>query len=485
MLILRKILFYFFAGLYLVLCPLIIFYALGYMVTPKVEEGLVKTGLIHLETLPEGASISIANKQIQEKTPATIRNLLPGKYEISITREGYLPWSQRIFVEPGRAVAFDKILLIPKELKKKILLSESFQDLIPILGTSYLLLVPSRKIGDWKVFDWGTETARPLFAEDFSFRHAELVKVFVSRKSPFVLLEARENFRLKFFGCLLDKEKPEIMDLSAIFPSEEPSEIRWARSRPDYVFVRYGVSLARLDFNKKVFERDWLKGVQGFGLFKDWVYALQSFNLIRSHESAPAGQARLVDRGAFLERLFHDKGSLRIDFLLRDRVLFFGEKGSLVMNTLPYDFVDEGLLGYEESDDRRKVVLWKKDQLGMLDFEAVAKRKGIFERGWEISWIARSAKNVEQVYFVYQGSHALFRDQDAVMLMPFNEKGTPSQKLVSVFGGSSIFYSDRTGFLYYLEPSQGHLMAADIIPGGLNFSRIMTELEKETQEAIR
>ena len=89
MVTLRKILFYLFVAFYLVLCPLIILYALGYIFTPQVEEGFAKTGLMHFETLPTGASISIANKPYDEKTPATIRNLLAGVYYVKISRTGY------------------------------------------------------------------------------------------------------------------------------------------------------------------------------------------------------------------------------------------------------------------------------------------------------------------------------------------------------------------------------------------------------------
>ena len=112
MIIFRKILFYFFLALYLVLCPIIILYAFGYIFTPKVEEGFAKTGLIHIETLPENAFISIANKHYAETTPATIRNLLPGSYDVKILLRGYRPWDRMVQVEPGKAVNFEKVLLV-------------------------------------------------------------------------------------------------------------------------------------------------------------------------------------------------------------------------------------------------------------------------------------------------------------------------------------------------------------------------------------
>ena len=101
--ILRKVLFYFFFALYLILCPVIIFYAFGYILTPKFEEGFVKTGLIHIESLPDNAFLSISNRRYIEKTPATIRNLMAGAYDVKLTLDGYRPWARRTYVEPGKA----------------------------------------------------------------------------------------------------------------------------------------------------------------------------------------------------------------------------------------------------------------------------------------------------------------------------------------------------------------------------------------------
>lgn len=482
--ILRKILFYFFFILYLILCPLIILYAMGYIFTPKVEEGFVKTGLIHLETLPEGASIFIENKKFTGKTPTTIRNLLPGKYKIKVSMDGYIPWARRVGIEAGRAATFDKIFLIPHELKKKILIPKPFQDLIPIPDTRFSLLMPSKKLRDILLFDWISETSCPLLPEKSSVQDAVFVKLFVSRKSPFVLLQAQEDNKARFLWCQLDKEKTDIKDLTSLFIQGEPSEVKWGSGKPEYLFTLYGTNLYRLDLEKRVVTRDWLKGIQGFGISKDQVYALWSSSLVRKDMKTSKRQGVVTDQGIFLENLFRDKGRCQIDFLFHDIVFFLGEKGELLMNTLPYYFIDRGLKGYEPSMNGRQVLLWKMDQLGTLDFEKARKKKTIFERGHEIQWVDYPGKNIEQAYFVFQSSHALFRSRDTVLIAPLYEGPKNARPLVTVRKNSSIFYSDQTGSLYYLDPVHGQLVSADILIGGLNFSRMITELEKETKEVI-
>ena len=485
MLIVRKILFYIFASLYLVLCPLIILYAFGYIFTPQMEEGLVKTGLIHLETFPAGASISIANKRYAGQTPSTIRSLLAGKYDIKISLKGYRPWIRQAAVESGKAVAFDKILLIPEKLKTRVLIPETFEDLLPIPKTHFLLLMKSKKIRDFRVFNWKSETAVFLFSAGSPYRDAELVRSFVNQKNPFVLLEVKLREKIKFLWCRLDKEKPLIKDVSLLFPRGEPSEIQWESGEPEYLFAFRSGNLDRLDLEKMVVYPKLLEKIQGFGLHKGKVYALRSSSMICLSFNAKKDQERVVEKGVFLENLFHDKARFKFDFLSHDTLCFFGEKGELFANELPYRFVEQGLKGYQPDDDGKKIVLWKEKELGVLDFEKTARKKEIFERGPEIEWLLDHGNTIEQAYFVYDASHVLYRDQGEVMMAAVGEGKLTAQKLVKLSAKSSVFYSDETGRLYYLEPSAGYFSAVDILPEGMNFSSMLTGLENGNQEAMK
>ena len=110
----RKLLFYIFLVLYLILCPLLILYSLGYIFNPQNKE-IVQTGVIYLSSLPSDADIFLEKSHYIHATPSMIEELLPGDYTITLKSEGYKDWVENVTVEAGKAISFNNILLIPEE----------------------------------------------------------------------------------------------------------------------------------------------------------------------------------------------------------------------------------------------------------------------------------------------------------------------------------------------------------------------------------
>lgn len=124
----RRILFIFFILSFLTITPLVISYAAGYkfVLGKKVFQ---KTGMLILDTEPEGAKIYLNGKPEQNlfkkyfsdqenfiTTPAKIKNLLPGEYEIKMEKDGYWPWEKKLEVKPGMAAFAEDIFLFKQDL---------------------------------------------------------------------------------------------------------------------------------------------------------------------------------------------------------------------------------------------------------------------------------------------------------------------------------------------------------------------------------
>lgn len=79
--------------------PIAIFMVLGYRIDLDSKK-LVATGTLVVQTSPKDALIKINGEIQDKKTPATLRYVLPGEYEMTLEKEGYSSFTKRITIHP-------------------------------------------------------------------------------------------------------------------------------------------------------------------------------------------------------------------------------------------------------------------------------------------------------------------------------------------------------------------------------------------------
>jgi hypothetical protein len=77
--------------------PVIVLYALGYKFDLRSRQ-VLKTGTMVVYSEPNDANIYIDDKIQKSKTDATIRFLLPGDFNIKVSKPGYQSWTKRLNV---------------------------------------------------------------------------------------------------------------------------------------------------------------------------------------------------------------------------------------------------------------------------------------------------------------------------------------------------------------------------------------------------
>ncbi len=119
----RRIIFYLFLIVFIILAPLIALYARGYTFDWE-KKTIVATGGIYLKTYPSKAEIYI-NDKLKGKTNKFIRRLIPKIYEIKIIKDDYHPWQKELLVEPRLVAKAKNILLVPFNPKISLVATES------------------------------------------------------------------------------------------------------------------------------------------------------------------------------------------------------------------------------------------------------------------------------------------------------------------------------------------------------------------------
>jgi len=128
----RRILYISFIILFLILTPLISLYANGYRFGGGFQ--FKKTGILIIDSEPKGAKIYIDNKAQKKfintiinkdkgfiSTPAKIKGVLPGEYEIKFELENYWPWQKKLEIKPGQSTFAEDVNLFKIDLPINIL----------------------------------------------------------------------------------------------------------------------------------------------------------------------------------------------------------------------------------------------------------------------------------------------------------------------------------------------------------------------------
>lgn len=131
----RKLLSIIFILLFLTITPAIMLYAAGYKLG-KNGFSVERTGMFIIDSMPPGAKISL-NGKAQETwmsslfnrknfitTPAKIKNLLPGEYDVSLELDGYWSWRKKLTVSPGASTFAENIFLFKNDLPAEIMSAE-------------------------------------------------------------------------------------------------------------------------------------------------------------------------------------------------------------------------------------------------------------------------------------------------------------------------------------------------------------------------
>ena len=134
----RKYLFLFFILAFATITPLVSLYAAGYKFSFS-GEFLQKTGMLIIDSTPEGANIIIDGEAQQKffhkmsskilnktknqnilKTPAKIKGLIPGEYKVRLEKDGYWSWEKKLEIKPGSSTFAEDIVIFKNNLPQPV-----------------------------------------------------------------------------------------------------------------------------------------------------------------------------------------------------------------------------------------------------------------------------------------------------------------------------------------------------------------------------
>lgn len=110
----RRFLSWTFILAFFLIAPAIIFSTAGYrynFTTHKIE----RTGVLIVESRPEGAAVWLNGKLQKSSTPARLQKLAPGSYDLRVEKTGYLGWKKMVTIESSETTFLNEIVLFRNE----------------------------------------------------------------------------------------------------------------------------------------------------------------------------------------------------------------------------------------------------------------------------------------------------------------------------------------------------------------------------------
>lgn len=109
----RTVLFYISIAVFFISVPLTLIFSLGFDMSWK-NLKLSRAGLINVNTKPGGAFIYLNNKDTGQTTPAVLRELKPGVYDLKLQLKDYYPWQNSVEVQDGKVTDLKEITLFKR-----------------------------------------------------------------------------------------------------------------------------------------------------------------------------------------------------------------------------------------------------------------------------------------------------------------------------------------------------------------------------------
>lgn len=204
-----------------------------------------------METEPKSASVDLGEKrkynwfydffyQNQElKTPVKVRNLLPDEYEITLSKDGYFNYQDKIKINSGQVALLDNIILFPQKhpditVKKNIINSKLSPD-----GKKLALLSPDSLI----IIELDNERKQEINL-DQERAESKIAEIFWAPSNKKIMLNYH-NYPI--FNIETGKKESEVIK----YFSKNIQSAHWDEFSDNIVYARQNNSLFSFDLAQK------------------------------------------------------------------------------------------------------------------------------------------------------------------------------------------------------------------------------------------
>lgn len=460
----RTILFSTCIVLFLIIAPSMVLYSQGYRFDFDSRK-IVQTGGLFFKVWPKSAKIYLDGK-LKKKTDflfgsALIENLLPGKYEIQIKKEGFHLWKKTLEVREKQVTELKNVFLIPENPTFNVLAK----------NVDYFWVSPDKKkiifkgIGEngWalKILELETGVITHLFDEkDFKKEKGAGVEILDLKYSPDskkILLKIEEDKEEKYFISSIEEAPANLIPLDFLdsnpptTPRSQPThpkkgerEISFNPGNPQKIFFSRGDKLFEADFLKKE-KRQILENLITSEISDKNIFFVSDEGFLFKTDLSGVIQERLNSEPFVLKNeaqyQIHLKG--KDIFLLENDVVYFLNKDSE-----KFEKLFEGIENLEISPDFKKIVYFSDHEIWILFLEEILDQPQ--KKAGEKLFLTRFSEKIDKVFW-YTSHYLIFNVGNNIKVAEVDDRDRINIVDLAEFKEPKIFFNEVGKKLYVLD----------------------------------
>ncbi|MFA6410177.1 MAG: PEGA domain-containing protein [Candidatus Buchananbacteria bacterium] len=361
----RRILYLSFIAVFLIVTPIVTFYAAGYRYNLK-RHRIEKTGILYIDSRPKQAMILI-NGKYENETPARFPNLIPDVYQVEVKKEGYHPWQKNLEVKSNLTTFAKDIVLFKDNLPISLVLGNiNFFSLSPSQDkivysiikdkTEQLRLLNLNNKSDFLISEFNYQKKSGLSLVDWSENQNKLLLKSTEKDFNNFLIDDIDTLKIK-----------KISDISKI----NFEKITWDETNESYLYGLNEDNLYQIDLANSLAKPIITEKIKDFQAKGAVIYYISQ-----------------TDNGSFLNKAYVIKPTQPVDKIEKIR-LTLNNEFSLLPSPADYlvlsdqkngdlflintqAFTDGDINKHITLQDQAKKIFWSKDEknlLALTDFE--------------------------------------------------------------------------------------------------------------------
>lgn len=460
--------------LFLIISPILVFYAVGYRFSFENKE-IRLVGMIDVSALPKDASVYINDKFVNIGTPQTVKNLFPRQYEVKLQKEGYTTWGKKVFVESKKVTWIKNARLFFSEPRKEELTIKETDSLVKLPKEEQIIFFVNggNDQGIW-FYNLISKEENKLFPKS----EEEKTKAGINNSQLFNFIDLSKNNEALLFSYLETENQPKkyaIVDLKKprepiFLPQNQSTNLKkivFGLNGENKINYLKDNTLFEFDVEKSI-EKEIAKDVMDFELQNNSLLIAKSNQEKISFQKKKKESAFSFSDGDEIIFEIKKTGLKKITQNKENDIAILTDNGEVLVfsaQTKEIIPIAEGINNLEWGKKSRKLVFYNASEV--FFYEIAKSEKEDYKQDYKSNvknLVTRYSKEIKKagLFPDEEWIYILFNDEIKIIELDERDRKNIYSPIQNTKITENIFFSEKGEVIYFNDPSNKKIYSVTI-----------------------